>query len=424
MKSIFVAALMTTCTTIFAAFPTTIGSGVWTQTDAASSPPCYTRTVVKGTDTERIRLLILINSLPPYGAENFVLNHVRHHDRRRFSITVAHFRGPDTLAPALREAGAEVVCLEEKRRPSPDALLRLARLLRHRQFDVLQTHVAYAGAVGRVVGRACRVPVVVSTEQAVRFDFSWKWRGAIDATFHLAHANVYITRAVHQSFAARFPSLARREPIVITNGIDTGKIRETAAAARARVRAELGLAEDAFVFGNVGRLHPIKGQRTAIRALAAVRKKRPRAVLVIVGDGELRAELAALAQSEGVADAVKLLGQRLDVHAVLGAFDAYVHPAQTEGLGIAVLEAMAAGLPTVASNVDGLPEFVRHEETGWLVPKDDASALAARMTALLDGDPRARAIAAAGQALVRREHDVRDAVAAYESLYQRLLAAR
>jgi L-malate glycosyltransferase len=367
---------------------------------------------------ERIRLLILTNSLAPYGAENFILNHVRHHDRRRYQITVCYFRAPHTLGPALREAGAEVVCLDEVRRPSPGAIFRLGHLIRRRRFDVLQTHIAYAGMIGRVVGRATQVPAVISTEQTVRHDLKGALGRGVDVTFGLAHQHVYITQAVRRSFHGEAGA-----PI-ITNGIDAEDVADQARRARAQKRAELGLADGDLAFGNVGRLHPNKGQRFAIEALAKVRARLPRASLWIVGEGDRRAELAAWAEAHRVGDRVHLLGQRLDVHALLGAFDAYVHPATTEALGIAVLEAMAAGLPTIASAVDGIPEFVRHGETGWLVPSGDADELAERMIAVGALGPDVARVALAGRALVRRDHDVRAAVAAYESLYESLLGRR
>ncbi len=259
-----------------------------------------------------------------------------------------------------------------------------------------------------MVGRMAGVRAIVSTEQSVRDDQDYSpWlRRAMDATFRLAHAHIFISNAVRASFRARFPD---RDGPIIANGIDARHIARVAHAARTPARAELHLGESDFAFGCVARLNPRKGQALAIEALP------PGAHLILVGDGEDRASLAA--RSRGMN--VHSVGQRLDVARLLGAFDAYVHPALVEGLGIAVLEAMAVGLPTIASNTGGIPEFVHDGVTGWLVPPGDVKALATRMAAVRD-NPSPK-IAAAGQKLVMERYDIRASVAAYELLYDRLL---
>jgi glycosyltransferase involved in cell wall biosynthesis len=372
----------------------------------------------------RTRVLILLNSLAPYGAENFVLNHARFANRDEFEVIVAHMGGSTALADKFREAGVEVVDLARPGRPryTPAVPARLAWELRRRRIDVIQTHIGLAGVVGRTVGRAAGVKVV-STEQTVRADYPPWLRRANDATFPLAHRNVFISRAVVRSFAEIFPRV-ERDPIIISNGIDTQTVAKIATASREEKRRELGLGSDDLAFGNVGRLHPNKGQRFAIQALAKVRAAHPRVSLWIAGAGDAKEELEALALAEGVGDAVHLLGQRMDIHALLGAFDAYVHPATTEALGIAVLEAMAAGLPTVASSVDGLPEFVRDGDTGWLAPPRDPDALAERMRRVIEDRTEAMEIASRGVALIRSEHDVHGAVAAYEAVYRDVVSSR
>ena len=373
-----------------------------------------------------IRVLVLLNSLAPYGAEHFVLNHARMADRSRFELVVAHMGGSTALAERFHEAGVETIDLADgsRRRFTPRTALRLVTELRRRHIDVLQTHIALSGVVGTILGRLARTPVIVVTEQTTRTSHPPWMRRANDATFRLADAHVYISRAVADDFAVAHPSAAAADRSIITTGIDTGRIAELAARERAAVRAELGLGPDAIAFGNVGRLADQKGQRYAIEALSTVRARHPRASLWIVGAGDLRDPLARLAAEQGVGEHVHVLGQRMDVHRLLGGFDAYVHPALFEGLGIAVLEAMAAGLPGIASDVDAIPEYVHDGETGLLVPLRDPVRLAAAMTRLIDDRALAGRLAGAGRALVEREHDIRAAVRAYEALYERLLTRR
>lgn len=371
----------------------------------------------------RARVMILLNSLVPYGAENFVLNHARYADRGRFDVVVAHLGGSTALTKNFHEAGVETIDLARGgRRYTPQTLLRLALELRQRRIDILQTHIALAGVAGAIVGRLARVPIIVATEQNPLRTYPSVLRYGNQLTFRLADSHVYISRAVLSDFASTFPGADHPPVSIITNGIDVSSIARTAAASRVEVRQELGLGPDDIALGNVGRLTDQKGQRYAIAALARVRAKWPRASLWIVGSGELRDELGRLAETEGVADAVHFLGQRMDVHRVLGGFDIYVHPAIFEGLGIAVLEAMAAGLPVVASEVDAIPEYVKDGETGTLVKPRDVDSIVNGISAQLADPGRARRLAEAGRALVEREHDIRAAVRAYEALYENLLA--
>lgn len=365
----------------------------------------------------RLRLLFLLNSLAPYGAETFVLNHARYADRARFEIVVCQLGGPEDLVSRFREADIETISLRERHRFAPEALARLAMLLRRRNFHIIQTHIGYAGVVGRLVGRAVQVPLIVSTEQAMRSQYSHWLRRANDVTLRLAHINVFITTAVMESFRQADAKFTIESSHVISNGIDVDSIARTAKAARPDIRRSLGLAPGDFAFGNVARLVPDKGQDVLIRAFALLRRHYPRVSLWLVGAGEQEANLRRIAETENVAHAVHFLGQRLDVSSLLGAFDAYVHPARSEALGIAVLEAMAAGLPTIASAVGGIPDFVRVDQTGWLVAPEDVASLLERMEAIVADPTTAHAIARQGSELMAREYDIRGSVRAYESLY-------
>lgn len=382
---------------------------------------------------ERLRLLVVLNSLAPYGAENFVLNYATHYDRTRFELEVCQLGGSTALAERFRELGIEVHNLKARFRFDPVALLALGRLIRQRKFHAVQTHIAYAGIVGRMIARAMRVPVVVSTEQGMRADFDRKWLTVIDATLPLAHGHIFITEAVRQSFASTHPSFRKREFPNIGNGIDVVKLARgfdagLVAQQREQQRQALGIAPGQVAFLNVARLAPTKGQSTLLEAMQRVHRAAPNTSLWIIGSGPLEAALCAQVSALGLNDVVHFLGQRLDVHELLVAFDVYVHPARREAQGIAILEAMSAGLPVICSRVDGIPEFVRPEppgeSTGILVEVDDPQGLAAAMEQAAALGPQMREMAARGQQLMRREHDIRSSVRRYEQFYDELWRRR
>lgn len=375
-----------------------------------------------------VNVLILVNSLAPYGAETFVLNFCRHVDRSRFTVSVAHLGPANDLSPTFENMGIAVHNLSNARYSvrSPlgrgASVLNLYSLLRTNKFDILQAHIAYSTVVARAVGRAARVPVIVTTEQSVYRDPDYPgWlRQAMDATYKWADGHVFISQAVRESCRAVFPSI---DGPVITNGIDAEDIAQIAASSRTQVRRDLELSDSTFAFGQVARLTSRKGQIDAMKAFARVVPHYPNTTLFFVGAGSDEATLKQAASRHGLSDRIRFLGQRLDVHRVLGGLDACLHPAREEGLGIAVLEAMAAGLPTIAARVGGIPEFVRDGETGWLTEPADVDGIAEAMKSVLKDRVRAAEVARDGQAFVRANYDIGAAVQAYSRYYEDLLAS-
>lgn len=366
------------------------------------------------------RLLILINSLAAGGAENFVLNQLRYTDRARFEPSVCQIGGSDTLRPAIEALGVEVFNLRERRRPDPRSLARLAVLLGRRRPQILQAHNPYAVIAARLVGRLARVKAVVTTEQGMHYQYQPRTRNALDLTLGLSHVNVFISRACFDATAKQHPELRRSEPTIIPNGIDARAIAVAADGSRAAVRAELGIGSDDLAFANVARLVPVKGQRYVIDAFAQTLARVPTARLFLCGIGPLREELERQADAVGARGRVHFLGERTDIPRLLGGFDAYVHPATTEALGIAVLEAMSAGLPTIGAATDALPEFIEPERTGWLVPPRDIAALVDRMVWIAHHRAEAATIGRRARETITRAYDIQASVRAYEALYDRL----
>jgi glycosyltransferase involved in cell wall biosynthesis len=248
------------------------------------------------------------------------------------------------------------------------------------------------------------------------------WLG--DATTWMSDACVHITHASHRTFVEGTPPwlAGRARRVVIPNGIDAARVRaEAAAAPRAGVREELG---GGLIVGNVARLQPAKGHRHLLGAFARVLAARPDARLGIVGWGESEAELRGLARRLGIADRVRFLGKRQDVHRLLAGFDLFAFASIHEGQGIAVLEAMAAGVPVIASAADGVPEMVRHEDTGLLVPPRDEAAMADAILRLAADPPLRARLAAAASRMVDAEYSVDAAARRYDELYEELLARR
>jgi glycosyltransferase involved in cell wall biosynthesis len=192
---------------------------------------------------------------------------------------------------------------------------------------------------------------------------------------------------------------------------------------RNKRRDALGVPRDVFLLGSIGHLVPHKGHRHLIRALATARKEHPDLHLVLIGEGELEAELRALVAAEQLEGAVHFAGYRPSASKYVGAFDLYVHPSVEEGLGTSILDAGAGAVPVVATRAGGIPETIQDGITGILVPPADPGALAAAILELArDPDRRARMAIAAREwvATSRSEAQmVEETLAVYRSLVSR-----
>ena len=210
----------------------------------------------------------------------------------------------------------------------------------------------------------------------------------------------------------------REKVISVGTGIDLGRIAE--AVAGDEFASELGLAGRTTI-GIVAKLSPVKGHQYFLEAAAAIADARSNVAFLVVGDGVRKKELEEMAAELGIADKVIFAGARDDVPSLLKLMDVFVLSSLSEGSPNVVLEAMAAGLPVVATDVGGLPEIVIDGESGILVPPGDSGALAAAVGDLLDDPARAVAMGRTGLALAMERHDIERVVREMEGIMDRLL---
>ncbi len=338
---------------------------------------------------------------------------------------VAHLgaRGESgSLVAELRDAGVPVLDLALRSLFDPRPTMRLVSFLRRARVHLLHTHNRYGHLIGRPAAAIAGCPIV-STDHWIH-DTETGWRSAVRGQLDMLGARAFRGHTVMVSHAQRrvHERLGRLPTTcveTIPNGVDTRAFRPDPAAG-ARLRAALGLSHAAPVFVNVAMLRPGKGHADLLAALAVVLQRAPAARLLVVGDGVERAPLEARANALGVGGAVRFLGVRSDVTAVLAAADVYVHPSLFEALPTSILEAMAVGLPVVATNVGGVPELVADGRTGLLVPPASAHALAGAMLTLLDPALRT-AFGAAGRRWAESEGSAQVWLDRIEALYRRVV---
>lgn len=321
-------------------------------------------------------------------------------------------------AEAGRAAGFPTVELPMASALDLRGILALRAALRRLRPDVVHMHTsrAHALAVFALLGLGCRARVATR-----RMDYPLR-RNPYTRFLYGAGLDrvVAISEAVRAELLALGVPAARIR--LIPSGIDLERFRplaEASAEARLEARARLGVAPGERVVGSAASLHPRKGQDVLIRA--AARLATP-PLLLLAGTGPARAGLEALAARLGVQARVRFLGQVEPVEPLLAALDLFCLPSRKEGLGVAALEAMAAGLPVVASAVGGLAESVLPEETGLLVPPDDPEALARALERLLADAGLRERMGRAGGARVGERYGAAAMAAANRALYCELLS--
>jgi glycosyltransferase involved in cell wall biosynthesis len=236
----------------------------------------------------------------------------------------------------------------------------------------------------------------------------------------LTRLAVMVSQSVKERFVAAGIVPPRKARIVL-NGIRTDCPQRTNPVQRAAARRLLGVNDDQFVAGCVGRLVELKNHVAAIRGIAGLAADLPQLQLVLIGGGPLQRRLEAVAKELGVADRVRLFGERNDARELLAGLDAFLMPSLTEGHSIALLEAAATGLPIIATNVGGNSEIISHERTGLLVPSDDERSISAALGRLVGDRILAGQLGAAARAWVLEHVSVTAMADAYEAVYAEAL---
>jgi len=363
-----------------------------------------------------LRVLFVSTSLPVGGAETLLVNLVRRLDRSRLTPELCCLKEPGPLGELLAgEIPVHSRLLSGKY--DVRVLPRLCALLRRRHIDAVVTIGAGDKLFwGRLGARLAGCPVVISALHATG------WPDEI------GRLNRWLTRLTdafvavaqrHGAYLVDVERLPSRRVRVIPNGVDADRFRPEPNG-RLMARRRAGLPAQAPVVGIVAALRPEKNHRLFLDAAARLLRRLPDARFVVVGDGPERAGLETTARSLGLHDAVLWLGTRSDVPELLRALDVFTLTSTSEASPVSILEAMASGLPVVASDIGSVSESVRCGETGLLVPSGDASQFANDWHRLLTQPELARRFGAAGRQEVLDHWSLDAMVRGYERLVEEI----
>lgn len=363
-------------------------------------------------------LLYVITDLEVGGVPLHLHRLVAEMTRRGYTASVVSLAPPGPVADQLRLDGVTVFSCEGQGGRDFRVIGRLAEVMKPERPDIVHAMLFHANFAARRAGKKAgispnRILCEIQTVEVER-----RWHLWVDRFTHRGcRLTIGNSPSVieHLARAARIP---RDRLHLVQGGIDLARVTDSPPLDRARLPAPMG----AKLVLWTGRLDPIKGLSTLLKALAQVDPGQS-AHLLLAGDGPLRDDLEREALALGIEDRMHVLGVRRDVPSLLHSVDLFVFPSRTEGLPNALLEAMAAGLPIITTDVPGCRDLIDDGQTGLIVPRDDTSALAGAIDRLLRDDDLAARLGAQAHRKVSASWHINTTFDAYDALYRQVLAS-
>ena len=357
-------------------------------------------------------ILHLSSTSGPGGAEMIVKRLAGALDPERFRSVVCLFR-TGWLSEACEQASLPTHVIDINGAFDVRWARKFFHLLQAEQVVLIHAHEFTANTYGTLLGRLAGIPVVATVHGKNYYSEQGKRRMAY--RFVSRAARMVAVSVDLKQFVVERVSIPPNRITVIYNGVEIPPLFDGQQVQSSK--KELNLMKWDHVIGCVGSLYPVKGQIHLIRALPAILRVHPRTGLVLVGQGDLAEELKAEAVRIQVEEHVQFLGFRSDIPVLLNLMDVFVLPSLSEGLSMALLEAMAAECPVVATRVGGNVELVEEGVTGYLVPSESPQLLAERVIDLLRNREEARRFGRRGRDRVREKFSLAGMVDAYQECY-------
>lgn len=340
---------------------------------------CYGRTTLK---EGAINLALLWSKYD--GNVTSVNDLVVRLDKKRFNVLFIFLRGDAGGRNSLRDAGYPVFYLSNTKTSSAfhfSILSGLVRILKEHRVRVLHCHAHKATVYGAIAGALAGTPVVLAHVHGLGRSRNVRRKLTNLLLFPKINRIICVANGVKEDVLSSNWRVPVEKVTVLENSVDYERFAGVSVP-KADAKQMLGLPSDAFVFGTIGRLAPTKGLAYLIEAFSKVKAKKPSVHLLLLGDGPCRADLERQASSMPCRDSVHFLGHKSDIEQLLRGMDVFVLSSVAEGMPRAILEAMASGVPCIATEVGGIPEIFDGRDVGLLVPPGDADALAQAMIEL------------------------------------------
>jgi len=367
-------------------------------------------------NSKRKRIVHITFNMEIGGAEQVIYNLIEHTDPSKYEVSIICLEQPvGAFGKQLQKKGYEVTAFS--RNPGVDfSLIKNIRdHIRLRNIDVLHCH-QYTPYFYGIMGAAFTRCRVIFTEHG-RFypDIRKVKRVLINPILSLFTDGITAISAATRDALIRFENFPKDKIKVVYNGIDDARYL---LPQDPNIKDSLGISEKAYILGTVARLDPIKNQKMMIKALNIVRQKYPETFLIIVGDGPERKNLEQFTEELGLSSHVIFTGFREDTHLFYKIMNIFLLTSFSEGTAMTLLEAMATGLPCIATAVGGNPEIVKEGETGFLIPSDDENILAEKIIALLADENMIERMGKSGRRRFEENFTVEKMVCSYQSMYE------
>lgn len=355
---------------------------------------------------KRIKIIHIIGRLDYGGAERLLLDICRKLDKSVFDVSVLALQGTGRLEQKFVEAGISVETLNKKQRFNLSFINKVKVFLEAEKPDIVHTHLFVADFYGGQAALRAKVPVIISTKHDVlSLGF---WRDIWSKYLHKKFTKIVAISNATRDYLMKKEKLDFEQIEVIYNGIDVQKYYQ-----------EGKLFFDEIVnLGSVGRLSKEKGHKHLIRACRFLKTKDWH--LTLVGDGPLRKELEKSAKMLDLQDKIEFVGEVADVRPYLEKMDIFVLPSVSEGLSLAIIEAAMAGKFIIATNVGGVPEIIRHKQTGLLFRPKNIEQLVRQLNWAIENKADVKNMARQLQKEVVEKFDINKIIFQYQDLYSKL----
>lgn len=342
-----------------------------------------------------------------------ILEICRRIDRSAYSPSVCSFFENGKLSEEFIKMNVPVYTVPKKRNLDWTLPFRLAKLFKKTNVDIVHTHNPSVWLYGGIAAKIAGIPLIHTEHTSSDYN-AVRW-GRIERFLSFFTQKITSVSESVAEFMIENEGISRKIVQVIHNGVKSEDY--DIAVNRKNKRNDLGLAENDFVFINVARFYPNKDHSTLLRSFSLMLKKNPGCKLLLAGDGPLKESAIKEAAAYGLNGNVKFLGNRRDISEILKVSDVFVLSSIKEGLPIVILEAMASGLPVIATRVDGNTEVVNHDETGFIVPASDPNALSEMMIHVQLDKKKSVEMGQKGRQRVKKYFTFEKMVGEYRKLY-------
>lgn len=374
-------------------------------------------------EPKKIKVLYVFAALPVGGAEQVLVTELEGLNKKIFDPLVCVISEKGPVGEMIEQMGIPVIPLHRMKKNQFDygIIREIKELILREKISLVHTHLYDGGKYGRIAARMAKTPAIVHTVHNVYVKRRTKYHLINRALSLFTDRIIAVSEAVKES-VVHYDRINREKIQVIYNGIDFTKF--DGPVSTSDVRSELGIRPEEMVIGVIARLEEQKGHIYLLKALSLRRNLLPSLKVIIVGDGKLRSFLEKESEKRGLSSHVFFLGTRKPIFSIFKALDLFLLPSLWEGFGVAIVEAMAAGVPVIATAVDGVKEIIISGRDGQLISPGDAQSLAEAIEDALFHREKYLEMARRGKETVHQNFSKEKHVAALQALYLEILTEK